>query len=87
MIQRNYVLSSINGLSSRASAQLVQEANKYKCNLYLIFNEEKADLKSIMNVMALVIRSNESFSIIADGLNEEAAIESIEALMKRIELI
>ena len=43
------------GLTSRLAALLVGEANHFKSNLTIKVFDETADLKSIMNVMALVI--------------------------------
>ncbi len=87
MRQQLFVVKSINGLSSRASANLVSEANRYKSDIYLNYSNEQANLKSIMNVMALVIRQNESFEIVADGADENEAISNLYNLMVDIKLI
>jgi phosphocarrier protein len=82
-----YKIKDMHGLNSRASASVVAEANRYKSALTLKYNDEDADLKSIMNVMALVIRCQEEFSIIADGVDEEAAINGLTKFMQEIGLI
>jgi len=43
-----------NGLTARLSVQIVNEANKFKSDCTIKVLDEEADLKSIMNVMALV---------------------------------
>ena len=73
-----------NGLTARLSAQLVAEANKYKSVLTIIVDEESADLKSIMNVMALVVPYGLDYEIQIDGLDEEAAETNFIKLLKDI---
>ena len=76
-----------NGLTARLSAQLVAEANKYKSVLTIIVDEESADLKSIMNVMALVVPYGLDYEIQIDGLDEEAAETNFIKLLKDINLM
>ena len=87
MVQQQFVIASPNGLSSRASANLVSEANRYKSDVFLNYQGESANMKSIMNVMALVIRQNEAFEVLCEGDDETNAIENISKLMKDINLI
>ena len=82
-----YKLKSINGLSSRASIQLVNIANKFKSELILSFKNETANLKSVMSVMALIIRNNETFSINATGIDENEAIDAINIYLNDSKLI
>lgn len=86
-MRKSFVITAPNGLGSRVSAALVFEANKFDCDLTLIFANEKADLKSIMSVMALVIRQGESFAIEANGKDEKEALEYLERYMRKTSLI
>lgn len=81
MRQKVFVVKSEKGLTSRASAALVSEANKYKCELTLFYEDDEANLKSIMNVMGLMIKKNSEFKVITDGVDEEVALERIEAVL------
>ena len=74
-------------MTSRASAAIVSEANKYKCELTLFYLDDEANLKSIMNVMGLMIKKNAEFKIITDGVDEDIAIERIEAVLKDTRVI
>lgn len=87
MLKQSFIIKSVNGLSSRASASLVSEANKYNSNLHLLYASEKANLKSIMNVMALVIQCGEKIQISCDGEDEQAALDGIKSIMEEIKLI
>lgn len=75
------------GLTSRLSAELVGIANHFKSNIELCFQDTKADLKSIMNIMALVIRYNDEFHIEIEGEDENEAKAKFEEALKELKLI
>ena len=87
MVSQTFLLKAVNGLNSKASAAIVAEANKHHCKLTLSYLNETADLKSIMNVMGLVIRQGETFSIQGEGTDEEAALKNLSHLMTHLHLI
>ena len=87
MRQKLFVVKSEKGLTSRASAALVSEANKYKSELTFFYLDDEANLKSIMNVMGLMIKKNAEFKIITDGVDEDIAIERIEAVLNDTRVI
>jgi phosphotransferase system HPr (HPr) family protein len=87
MVIKEFTVKAVNGLNSKAAGALVAQANQYECNLTLKYRHEIADLKSIMNVMGLVIRKGEAFSISADGKDEQAALDAMTALAQSIHLV
>ena len=87
MRQKIFLVKSEKGLTSRASAALVSEANKYKCDLSLIYQEDEANLKSIMNVMGLMIKKDNEFKVVTKGIDEDVAIERIEVILKDTRVI
>lgn len=87
MISKEYRVKAINGLNSKAAGALVAEANQHACNLTLQYRHEVADLKSIMNVMGVVIRHGENFTITAEGPGEAAALAAISQLVVSIRLV
>lgn len=64
------------GLTSRSSAELVEEANHHKCSVSMkLENGDECDLKSIMNVFALSpIDTGATITIECDGDDEEEAV-------------
>ncbi len=86
MKEVNGIVNVQGGLSARLSAQIVAEANKYKSNIKIVSNEEEADLKSIMDVMALIIPHGASFSIMIDGGDEDIALSSFVKLLIELNL-
>lgn len=87
MQKRNYILKSVNGLSSRLSCNLVSFANRFNSLIILHYDGEESNLKSIMNVMALVIQNNERFAISCSGDDEDEAINSIDNYLKALDII
>ena len=77
---------SVNGLTAKLSTQIVAEANKYKSNCTICVDDEEADLKSIMNVMALVVPKGHEFTIQIEGDDEEKAEEGFNKLLPEINL-
>ena len=76
------------GVTSRIAAELVAEANRAaNCNIMLFCGENNADLKSIMNMMSLVIRDQDEFTIQIEGNNEEEVEAKFIALLTQLKLI
>ncbi len=82
MTSYKITINDINGLTSRSSAELVEEANHHKCHITLkLENGDECDLKSIMNVFALApIARGETITVICEGDDEEAAVKGFEKL-------
>ena len=82
----NGCVNNINGLTSHLSVELVSEANKFSSEITINVSDESADLKSIMNVMALVVPHGESFFITFSGKDEEIASKKFEELLIELKL-
>ena len=75
-------VNNTKGLTSRLSAQIVAEANQFKSSITIKVFDEEADLKSIMNVMALVVPSSTPFVINIEGEDEDKAYENFQKFLK-----
>ena len=87
MIKKSYILKSEIGLTSRISANLVSYANRFSSQIKLQYMDEEANLKSIMNVMAMIIRCEEPFSITYEGDDEIQASEFIDNYLKSQDIV
>lgn len=65
------------GLHARASSKLVQLANKYQSEIFVIKKEKKANAKSIMSLMMLAANKGTLVTISCDGSDEVEALESV----------
>lgn len=79
-------ITNPNGLISRHGADLVEEANLYKSNITMITStsNDKADLKSIMDVMATVVNEGEAFTIEIEGEDEDKAYDAFVKLLQTV---
>ena len=64
-------------LEARATAMLVQVANRYTSNLFIEVTEKMVNLKSIMGVMSLGLDNGETVTLLADGNDERDAVEGV----------
>ncbi|CAC13776.1 PHOSPHOCARRIER PROTEIN HPR (HISTIDINE-CONTAINING PROTEIN) [Mycoplasmopsis pulmonis] len=69
------------GLHARPASLLTKEASKYKSNISLLYKDRQANLKSIMNIMALGVKEGAEIEVKADGEDEKEAINAIKAVM------
>lgn len=81
MKNKNMVIHLASGLEARPVALLVQEASKYDSTIYIQSGEKRVNAKSIMGMMSLGLGNGETLNVSADGSDEDAAIEGIEAFL------
>ncbi len=87
MVSKKFVITDAQGLHARPASVVVQEATKFSSDIKLNFNGKSANLKSIMSVMALVVKANEEIEIVAEGTDESEALVAIETTLKDKNLI
>lgn len=75
------------GLHARPASILVQEATKFESEITISANGKNANLKSIMSVMALGVKSGEEITISAQGSDAELAIEEIKKIAQKNNLV
>lgn len=75
------------GLHARPASVMVQEANKFESEITITYGEKSGNLKSIMSVMALGVKTEEEITISAEGADAEAALEAIKSAMAENEVI
>jgi phosphocarrier protein len=69
------------GLHARASAKLTQTATAFAAEIWLERNNRRVNAKSIMGVMMLAAGKGSTVIIDAEGVDADAAIEAILALI------
>ena len=70
------------GLHARPATFFIQKANEFKSSVWVEKEERRVNAKSLMGVLSLGIIGGTHIKIIADGSDEQAAVE---ALVKLIE--
>ncbi len=81
MIQTSIKISNKLGLHARASAKLTKVAGGFKSEVHLSRNGRRVNAKSIMGVMMLAAGIGSEVAVEAEGLDEQAAMEALLALI------
>ena len=77
MIKKPVTIQNNMDMEDRPIAHLVQEASQYASQVYIEIDNKKINAKSIMGMMSLGLDSGEMVTVIADGPDEEVAVEDI----------
>lgn len=78
MIEKAVEIKMPCDFDARPIAMLVQVASKHESSIYIMAEGKKVNAKSIMGMMSLGLDTGEKVTAIADGNDEEAALEGIE---------
>lgn len=77
MVTREVVIVNAVGLHSRPATFFIREANKYKSNIWIERGERRVNAKSLLGVLSMGIAKDMSITLIAEGVDEEAALEGL----------
>ena len=78
MITKKIAVGISEGLEARPVAMLVQMASQYESSIYIEDESRKVNAKSIMGMMSLQLGNGEKLTVVADGEDEEDAIQGVE---------
>lgn len=79
MIKKSVTIES--DMEARPIALLVQEAIQYTSSIHIEMDDKQINAKSIMGMMSLRFGKGTSFTIVADGSDEEKAVNGVEAFL------
>ncbi len=80
--ERTFLIVNTLGLHARAAAQLVQTANRYRCDIHVEKDGMTVNGKSIMGVLTLAAAKGATIQLVAEG---EDATEAMEAIARLVE--
>ncbi|MDD3412999.1 MAG: HPr family phosphocarrier protein [Lachnospiraceae bacterium] len=78
MKKKSITIQLDSGLDARPVAMLVQVASQYDSSIHIESGEKYVNAKSIMGMMTLVLDAGKKIDVVADGVDEDRAINSIE---------
>lgn len=81
MVNKTFKIIDQAGLHARPAAALAKEASKYASDIQMQFNGKKANMKSIMNILASGVTAGTEITVEASGDDEAAALEGIEKVL------
>lgn len=65
------------GLQARQAAHFVQQANRFRSEVFLQKGDKRVNAKSIMGVMSLAVAKDTMITLAADGDDEKDAVEAL----------
>ena len=70
------------GLHARPATFFIQKANEFKSSIWVEKEERRVNAKSLLGVLSLGLMGGTDIRIIADGSDEESAVESLVKLVQ-----
>ena len=77
MCVKDVIVQNQVGLHARPATFFIQKANEYKSSFWVEKEERRVNAKSLLGVLSLGILGGTTIRIIADGSDEEEAIDSL----------
>ena len=69
------------GLHARPATFFIQKANEFKSSIWVEKDERRANAKSLLGVLSLGVTGGTDIRIIADGLDENEAVDALSKLV------
>ena len=83
MFNKEIVVRCESGLHNRQATYFVQKANEFDSSIWVESDNRKMNAKSLLGIMSLGIVTGATVTLIANGMDAEAAVEALEALLQR----
>jgi len=77
MIKREIEITNKLGLHARAAAKLSHLANTFNSDIFLIYDQDKVNAKSLLGILTMAASIGNNITIVAKGKDEEKAIKKI----------
>lgn len=81
MVIREAVINNQVGLHARPATFFIQKANEFKSSIWIEKDDRKVNAKSLLGVLSLGIVKGTTINIIADGSDEDEAVQTLTDLI------
>ena len=82
MYMREVTIKNQIGLHARPATFFIQKANEFKSSIWVEKDERRVNAKSLLGVLSLGIVGGATIRIIADGVEEQNAVDSLVQLVE-----
>ena len=82
MVTKEVVVNNQVGLHARPATFFIQNANEFKSGIWVEKDERRVNAKSLLGVLSLGIIKGTKITIIADGADEQQAVDTLAALIE-----
>lgn len=79
MITKEAVVKCESGLHNRAAALFIQKANEHKSTISIEVDNRRVNAKSLLGVLSLGLMKGTTVTLIAEGPDEEEAVDALVA--------
>ena len=81
MCFKDVVVQNQVGLHARPATFFIQKANEFKSSIWVDKEERRVNAKSLLGVLSLGILGGTAIKVIADGADENEAVDALEKLV------
>ncbi len=82
MYSKEIVVQNQVGLHARPATFFIQKANEFTSGVWIARDDRKVNAKSLLGVLSLGVTRGTAITVIADGADEEAAVNELANLVK-----
>ncbi|MBQ9468780.1 MAG: HPr family phosphocarrier protein [Clostridia bacterium] len=82
MLTKDVTVTNSVGLHARPATLFIQKANNYKSSIWVEMDERRVNAKSLLGVLSMGIVCGTTITLIADGPDEEEALEGLAELIE-----
>lgn len=83
MLAKNVTIQNTVGLHARPATYFIQKANSYKSSIWIENSDRRANAKSLLGVLSLGVSKGDIITILADGVDEQEAVDGLIDLILR----
>ena len=81
MYMQQSIVKCESGLYNRQATYFIQKANEFKSSIWIEKDERRVNAKSLLGVLSLGIVKGSTITLVADGADEQEAIDTLTALI------
>ena len=81
MTQRDVTITNNIGLHARPATFFIQKANSFKSSIWIEKDDRKVNAKSLLGVLSMGIAQGMTITLVADGQDENIAIDALVTLV------
>ena len=81
MVIKSVTINNQVGLHARPATFFIQKANEYRCSIWVEKDDRKVNAKSLLGALSLGIVCGTTVNIIADGADEQEAVDTLAELV------
>ena len=82
MVSKVVVVNNQVGLHARPATFFIQKANEFKSSIWVEKEERRVNAKSLLGVLSLGIVKGTAITLIAEGVDEAAAVDTLAELVE-----